>query len=258
MKTVRPYHVLSESLRIRMAESIRKSLRDWSDIWLARETKIRDIVPVDVLSASHWMVSEFNSKPGIGVGYSRPWLDNMARIYAGIESADINTSPDEPSEIVLSLCKATLEALALHIAGEGSRVTRSEFVAPDLMRAPGSGFLAYECRFIHSASTIQIVGWPEWVGLHRGPAPHTGKRPLPLASLTSALERETVRVNAIIGKADLALGELTDLAIGDVLVVDRLIDEALSVEVDGGDIFAGGHLCAVGGKKAIELLSLNP
>jgi len=78
-----------------------------------------------------------------------------------------------------------------------------------------------------------------------------------LVSSANALGSESVLISAIVGEAELPIGEFAMLCVGDVLVVDHLLEKPLAVRVDGGDVFAGGHLCTSGGQKAIELVPMD-
>jgi len=61
------------------------------------------------------------------------------------------------------------------------------------------------------------------------PAP----QPRPLQPISAGLGSQLLTVSALLGRCDLTLSELADLAIGDVLVLDRQLADPLSLVVDG-------------------------
>lgn len=58
-------------------------------------------------------------------------------------------------------------------------------------------------------------------------------RPVELGSLDRGLGRQTVEVGALVGACALSLTELDALGVGDVLVLDRLLDRPLELAFDG-------------------------
>lgn len=81
-----------------------------------------------------------------------------------------------------------------------------------------------------SLSDTLLAGWI------RASLPMAAARP-PVSSLARALDAQTIRLSALVGRCRLTLRELEGWAVGDVLVLDRPLDEAL-------DLLIGGRPCA--------------
>lgn len=201
------------------------------------------------------MVAESAPLYAVGIGCSQNWFDQASDLFAGVKPA--TESAERNSELTRALCDAALEALASILCGADGRLHRRQSGIVELMEAPGSGFLSFACSFEDSSAEIQIVGWPAWVASFGYSPSQINRKSEPLVPVANALGSESVLVSAIVGEAELPIGEFARLAVGDVLVVERLLEEPLAVQIDGGDVFAGGHLCAVDGMKAIELLPSN-
>ena len=244
--------ILGDSHRASVADHVGKSLHRWSENWTARVTAVREISLADTASMTRWVVVETGPLHAVGVGCSRAWFDEAANIFAGA-GADAS-AVERPSDFTHALCDAALEELALLLCGPNGRVRRHPPGIQESMEARGSGFLGFGCQFEESTAEIQIIGWPEWVAALRDSSGHRGSASMPVTPVENALGSESVLVSAIIGEAELPISEFARLAIGDVLVVDRRLQEPLTVHVEGGEVFAGGHLCAAQGSRAIELL----
>lgn len=255
MEQVRPFLILGDSHRARVADRVGQCLRQWSDRWLARGTVVPVVVQIDNCSASRWIVAQAGPLHAVGIGFMQAWIDSAPGLFAGPNVRD--TKGGSETDIVRQICESALESLATILCDNpDSRLIAAENGPAESVAESGSGFIAFECRF-EGGGEIQIVGWPEWVSSLRGANASNGQKLLPLVSPLRALDCESVRIDAIVGEAELPLGEFAGLAVGDVLVLECLLDQPLSVRIDGGDIFAGGHLCAASGKKAVELLPLD-
>lgn len=69
----------------------------------------------------------------------------------------------------------------------------------------------------------------------------TGKNTPSLARITRAIEKTATRIDVRLGETRLTLGELSGLARGDVLVLDRPIDDGATLALDGR-LFASAGL----------------
>lgn len=67
------------------------------------------------------------------------------------------------------------------------------------------------------------------------PAPRT----VPLTAIDTALGRQAVALGARIGRCSLSFGEVAQLAIGDVLILDRAVAAPLELAIDGAPLGAG-------------------
>jgi hypothetical protein len=75
-----------------------------------------------------------------------------------------------------------------------------------------------------------------------------------LQSRTRALRASAFRARATLGSATLALSELKDLAVGDVLVLDRSLNDRAELRAEGAsEAFARGALRRQAGRYSIQL-----
>ena len=86
------------------------------------------------------------------------------------------------------------------------------------------------------------------------PKAHTRAGREPLAQRLGALPSAPVALDAVVGCADLELGELARLAAGDVIVLDRRLDEPLALQL-GAQPVARIHLGTAAGGKAVQVVA---
>ncbi len=85
------------------------------------------------------------------------------------------------------------------------------------------------------------------LGSTRRPAPLTGRR-------TDALRRTKLVARAVLGYADLSLSEVRELCTGDVLILDRTLEDPIELRVAGdGPPVARGKIRRNGDKISIQL-----
>lgn len=253
MDNVRPYVILGDGDRARLADRVRSALGQWADDWIAKGMDAPALVPVDSASATFWIKAESAPLYAVSVGCSQAWFDQAPNLIGGTRPAPHTVERAASSGLVGVVCRAALEALALLLCGDGSHTQRTDAIPIDAMTSPGSGFVEFACQFGNTDAQIHFVGWPAWVVEARKSTTDSNRVKPPLVPIVDTLGRESVVVRAIVGDAQLPLGDLAGLAVGDVLVVDRRLGAPLDVRVDGAETFAAGHLCASGGRRAVEL-----
>jgi hypothetical protein len=252
MENVRPYLVLGKSQRDLVTEQVRKALHVWVEEWLGRGTVLPTVSEIEPVSADGWVLAQIGRRPSVGIGWKRPWLTRAGLHFVGSAAEQ---EKDGNSFIGQAMAEAALTDLALRLCGVEALIRKEDPSVASQAVVRGAGFLVFGCQF-EGIECFQIVGWPEWVASFRGKPTNRkpGKR---LMLPADALGSEQVRIRALVGEAELPIADFASLAVGDVIVIDRLVGEAITVQVAGGDAFAGGHLCASGGSKAVELVAMT-
>lgn len=75
-----------------------------------------------------------------------------------------------------------------------------------------------------------------------------------LEQRSRAMRSESVVLDAIAGEAEVAVEDVTTLAVGDVLKLDRAISEPLQVRMRGGGAVCSARLGALQGRAALQLI----
>lgn len=74
-----------------------------------------------------------------------------------------------------------------------------------------------------------------------------------LTSRSTAIDEAVVNVDAVIGFGSVSLTELADLKVGEVLIGERSLQDALQLHIQGHGPVAGGYLKRLGERRAVIL-----
>lgn len=129
---------------------------------------------------------------------------------------------------------------------------------------------AMHCRAWSGAVRLRIpLAAGSSLFLHLGPArvralsdAPPARRPLapirPPASLQEALDRHPARLRVTLSEVEISLGQLQDLAVGDVLLLPHPLTQALHVVTGQGQTVCAAYLGQAQGAKAVELVRDAP
>lgn len=81
---------------------------------------------------------------------------------------------------------------------------------------------------------------------------HEGREPL--GSLREGINLQKVTIGAWLGEAEIELGVLKSLEVGDVLQLDRRLSQGADLRVGDERLHCEGNLCALDGQIAIEVV----
>ena len=79
-----------------------------------------------------------------------------------------------------------------------------------------------------------------------------GNRDVPRSRL-GALASTKVTAEAVLGQAELSFADLSNLGVGDVVILDRPLQEPVDLRLSGGQRIGRGRLSRNGGRVAIQL-----
>lgn len=83
--------------------------------------------------------------------------------------------------------------------------------------------------------------------------PQAEKKPLKQASFFQQLP---VKVSLELASVEMPLGELSAMAEGDVIALDRMVGEALDIRINGA-LLGKGEVVEVGGRYGVRLLEVE-
>jgi flagellar motor switch/type III secretory pathway protein FliN len=94
-----------------------------------------------------------------------------------------------------------------------------------------------------------------WRGLFRNTAVRTETRTFaPLTAREDALKNLSIEVSATVGRASLSFDEITSLAPGDVILLDRTVSAPIDVVAESPQVaLASGFPCRSGRQRAVQL-----
>lgn len=256
---VRPYRLYGETELRDVTHCISAVITGWADEWVAGTGFLPEITagttPVDASNDMVWWIAGAHEMPMLAIGHDRAWADRLPVMLFG-EDAE-NAPSRGPFQLTDELARCVVHDLAVRLlqaAGvtDGDAHPCRQGSPPDDVGQPGSAYLSLHCHF-HGVTSLHLLLWPEivnrWIG---GFAIPVGRPVLPVPG---ALGAERVALDVIVGKGELTLEELGAMAPGDVITLDRRLDQELALSVGGENAVCGGFLGSLHGRRAVQLVT---
>jgi flagellar motor switch/type III secretory pathway protein FliN len=114
----------------------------------------------------------------------------------------------------------------------------------------GEATMIAECT-VGERLRLALMLWPTTVlsCLARAEAPRSDG---PLEPLRGAIESGTVRLEVLAGEAEMAVGELATLRLGDVIKLNHKLERPLAVRIHEGEAIGTGYLGTRHGRTAVR------
>lgn len=106
-----------------------------------------------------------------------------------------------------------------------------------------------------SAQMLELPELPDLADASRSPAQSVAAGPAVIADAVHPLHRVKTVVQVCVGQARVSVGELLGAREHHVVVLDRQVDQAVDLLVEGR-VVARGHLIAVGEQFAVRITEL--
>lgn len=262
---------------------------NWKAFRLLGESECRDLAQALAEPTSAWAADWFSMSPAVDVRVGNIDMDSLAadaarecwtagegdawaailpsaaarkavlaRIQGGGEGVAETLSP-----VAARLADSCLERLiaALLPRGTDAAAAKTDSVgkmrAGELALSHGGGAVAGELML--DRCTVPFFLGPALVERYVPFIQSVLDGP-PLARRSEGLGKESVRVQVTAGAAELTLDELSRLSIGDVIRLDRKVEEGFAVGLAGGQAQSIGRslLGTRNERKAIRLRKTNP
>lgn len=154
------------------------------------------------------------------------------------------------SDVVDEALDALITGLLAEISGFPVRPAEPTPI-PDGLFRPGGG--AALCVLTYRDAALKLLLPADALSQAAPPKPAVRGS---LTPLRQALESVPVKLGVELSRAELTLGYLNTLAIGDVLALPTKVDQALRVLAPGEVRVCDAHLGTAEGRRAIELIKL--
>jgi flagellar motor switch/type III secretory pathway protein FliN len=245
------YFLLGTTDRARVLDFVERRVGAWCDEWLARGAQ-RPAVSWQSAAEEHsWLVAGAGSAHTVALGCSEEWLDDAALLLVGEAAGEARIGA---SQLTGEIARSALQDLAVALCpAAGAREWRDE-VPLDRLQLPGSGYVLMRLDFGAARPPLSVLGWPGWLA-HELDAEVAvpARASTALTSPRQALERQVIVLQAVLGVAELTVTELAALCQGDVLLLDRRLEQPLALCAEGGRPVVSGHLCAHDGQRALQI-----
>ncbi len=245
---VTPYLLLKRSRANQMSQRALAALGDWAAGWAPlpdHAVACSDACVAAPASLEHaW--SKRTLANGAEVWTTLPWDAQgwMEQLVFGLDDG----APRSP--LAGTVAGDALEALQVQLidalTGQASGPTQPSAPSPAVLRR-GAGTVL--CTVQLGARTLRLLIPAAAQGM-----PETTKRAAtPVAPLREALGALLVPLTVELCRAELTLGYLRTLAVGDVLALPMALDAPLQVRGPGATALCTAHLGTTDGHRAVEL-----
>jgi len=261
--SIRPYKLINRTERGILTGRLSEGVGRWSVRYAPNDAPSQCTVVLpgedtaQIPEPHEWLLGCRQSAPVLAIGLPQDWPRGLAglvlseRQAISLDPAGQQLMREVGAGLLEELGQSVLDAaLALHPA-EGGLVW-SRPTTPAFAGASADGRVLGLCRLGEGLELVVMI-WPETV--HRCLAPEAPRRAAAasLEPLSKALQAEKVVLDGIAGEVELALEDLTTLAVGDVIKLNRKISEPLQVRVRGGGVVCAARLGAAKGRNALQL-----
>lgn len=182
-----------------------------------------------------WLQAENNDGSWLAVK-----MDQMDVRGAFLLTTDCSFDCINKSSIISDISRSMLSRLLLHLfmlsTGEPGPVSEDRLIAvlPEYISRPGAG--AVWLNYQLGTSAIDLVLSPEIVaGLLEQSTERTVVQE-PLTTRTLAIKNEIVSLEVLLGSAEITLGDIGSISVGDVLRINTKVGDKLDVVLSGRKI----------------------
>ncbi|MBX3625335.1 MAG: FliM/FliN family flagellar motor switch protein [Rhizobacter sp.] len=249
----RPLHWWSDKTLAPLRTGVSNACSEWSARWGV------SLACMDLINACE--------RPDVAASWQRPgeqevWLGIITGTLAGLLHEELFHTTVRPQTLAESVASRAADDLAAALSAlfDATGSSLPEPAGRDLK--PWSGAVRAKLALGARASTCWLHASPQAMSAHLRKATATGSRKaFPSSRLTPvlrAIAHESLSFKVELAPAELRLGELQSLQVGDVLTLPHGLETPLSVRPSDSDLDASpiglAYLGARHGCRAIELL----
>lgn len=186
---------------------------------------------------SSWLVSEFNGMYSIGLHWSSLFPDAISNSFVGLNAIKISKSNKE-SVISKKLFNSSMTSLLETIVNEFTNkipvITTSDTNSSDFFSEvckPGAGYVALVLCFDSNSYLVVLINVSSILGEN-----FVDSNNIQLSAAINAFGDSKIHLDVKLGNTELDIESITGLSVGDVITLDKSLNEKLSVLVDGVEI----------------------
>jgi flagellar motor switch/type III secretory pathway protein FliN len=227
---------LSRAARTILSEPVAQ----WSEHWFARApATIYDVSMDDDSEAPNLEVCGTRANIELSAASKRQLLETLL---------DTDLAKQKPSANEAEI----LDAMAADVGRDLLR--RIEVLLSDADGGEGKVRVRYTLAIGEGAILDVVIPTQALAPLLKAQFGEPHSSPREFVRRNAALRQTSVTAEAILGQAELSLGEIDELAVGDVLVLDRSLSERVELRLPGSDrSFAQGNLRRNGNRISIQM-----
>ncbi|GEM_PF-4661203 len=255
---VKPFPLINKSEHESIVEQVRQALDKWQDEWCAAPVpaivKIMDAGSANTLDAI-WKLYRAAAQIGVAVVLQSDWTLGAKSLITGTRAAA--EANGELGSLTVNQFLRSLAMALLHKPGTvaGKEPPVIELGADDDHVASVADGVRVRCE-IGADNAFELYLWAGLVESWIANIDRPDTRSATLTRAAEAIHGRSVSLEAVLGEAELTLDELQTLGIGDVIRLDRKLEEPLTIRLSDAAICAG-YLGTAGDRKAVQLTAVD-
>jgi flagellar motor switch/type III secretory pathway protein FliN len=257
---IRPYLLFGGTELNRLEQTLALVTAAWAERWLsAGSAEVRaEMLGAEAERNGDWLA--------LKSGASAVYLKRPVGIYKALALAmfgDVAKAPglsDAPSPMVAGTLASALQDLgaavlaALNPAKESPDVLSIAAPPPAETWDPGAGALMIRIECKPLQLRLLLPGSLSAAYLRGAETARASPSAAPLENPLSMLATRSVRVAAQLGEAEIDIGTLQSLAVGDVIKLDTRVDQPAQLLSADGTPLCHGYLGTRDGYKSLQLI----
>ncbi len=260
-----PYKLLNASELTAICKHIEAICTEWIAGWFSHEPSIgvrcfraAEYAQNTLAENTVWMSADSTSGDFVALAIPAGLFSEFGGLLLSSQSAIGRAGENQHSEILAELSQRALSDLIFQIKKPAAHSGVKKFSEAS---APSSGFW----KAGSGASVVEVTVDRQCLIIAfdfqsvRGMLPSSAMQPAPnvhpLVKPADALDGGRVKLKILVGQAQLELALLQTIVVGDVIKLDKNIEEPLHVINSDGTLFCKGFLGCRDGKKSIQLVN---
>lgn len=250
--TARPYRLLGASDRAAIQAALTEPLAAWGRTWLGEDSALRLELGADLPADqdADWQVQ--GAGPNLWLAWEQSlWHDSVLSDAMFPLGGDDQGSaiPGPLTEAVLLACRTDLlQQIWTKVGETGAPAMKNGLHGVNL--GPGSG-CAF-ARIVGNGLELSLAFGGALLESLAAPQRPAVKKPA-LQPRQAGLGVATLRLEVMLGDAEISLVELSSLSVGDVIALDSATRDPLSVHVVGGSRAFQAHLGRNAERKVVQV-----
>jgi hypothetical protein len=257
--TIQPYKLINSSESAVLTARLLEGVARWVAQYALEETAARCTLETygEPLPQAHeWVMGVRPSGPVLALGLPEDWPRQLAglvlpeRQAVALDPAGVRLMQELGVGLLEDLGRSVIDSVLTKRSD--ADLVWSRTAAPRSEPRPENSFVLCRCQ-LGAGMELRIALWPATVLACLSPAvprPAVGSLVEPVSR---ALQAQVVVLDGIVGEAELAVEELSTLAVGDVIRLNRKFSEPLQVRLSGGAVVCAARLGALKGRTAVQL-----
>lgn len=250
----RPLLLLSTKRRAALRDTLTACVGSWRSQWSAAHEPLDIAVPQDCEHASErgmfTIRLSFASQTHGELGDVRADADVLPSLLAIGASAETGGAAHGVTrEFLVEMLRSLCRALAQRAQVDDVLIEPARVSSEAKARA---GYLAVALRTGHGKPRVVVSLTARAVELLAPPS-NVQRTSAPLTRRRLAVTAERVQLEAVLGNADVALRDLVNLTVGDVIVLDQPLDRGGHLALPDGRVVAQVVVGRAGERRAISI-----